>query len=123
MKVIRDLPQRDFNELNAAQEYLFGSTPVIGSSTLFMPVIAQIDMPALPRLMSNRAERAALETTLLTRIKAVFNEIVYDIKQAIEQERCAGSYSYKCYTLTDPLPGEYVENSPMTYHEFMQLCS
>lgn len=122
MKVIRDLPQRDFNELNAAQKYLFGIMPVIGSSALFTRVIAQMDMPALPRLMSNKAERDALETTLFTRIKAFFNELACDIKQAIEQERCKAFQVYKCYTLTDPLPGEYIDQSPISYCEFKQLC-
>lgn len=118
MKVIRDLPKRDFNELNAAQKYLFGSMPVIGSSPLFTRVIAQMDMPALPRLVSNKAERDALETNWLTRVKS----FIHTFEQAIEQERRKVFKPVKCYTLTDPLPGEYIDQSPLSYCEFKQLC-
>lgn len=118
MKVIRDLPKRDFSELNAAQNYLFDKMPVIGSSLLFIPVIAQMEMPALPRLMNNKAERAALETTWLTRIKS----FIHTFEQAIEQERRKVFNPVKCYTLTDPLPGEYIDQSPISYCEFKQLC-
>lgn len=118
MKVIRDLPKRDFSELNAAQNYLFEKMPVIGSSLLFAPVIAQMEMPALPKLMSNKAERAALELTWRARVKA----FIRGFEQAIEQESCKVFEPVKCYTLTDPLPGEYVDQSPISYCEFKQLC-
>jgi hypothetical protein len=121
-KVIRDLPERNFNELNAAQRYLFDITPVIGESVLFTPVIAQMKMPLLPRLMSNKAEREALETTIFTRVKKFFNEQRDIFVQAIEQERNKAFLIFKGYILTDPLPGEYVDNSPMSYDEFKQLC-
>jgi len=121
-KVIRDLPQRDFNELNAAQQYLFGTIPVIGESMMFTRVIAQMKMPPLPRLMCNKAEREALETTIFTRIGKVFKQQCDLFIQAIEQERNKAFLIFKGYILTDPLPGEYVDDSPMSYDEFKQLC-
>ena len=86
-KVIRDLPERNFNELNAAQRYLFGVMPVIGTSDMFTPVIMHMKMPRLPKLMSNKAEREALETTTLTQFVNFLKQKYNLIVEAIEQER------------------------------------
>ena len=122
-KVIRDLPERNFNELNAAQRYLFGVMPVIGTSDMFTPVIMHMKMPRLPKLMSNKAEREALETTTLTQFVNFLKQKYNLIVEAIEQERNKTFQSFKGYTLTTPLPGEYVNKSPMSYDEFKQLCA
>ena len=121
-KIIRDLPQRDINELDAAQQYLFGTIPVIGESVMFTRIIAQMKMPLLPRLMSNKAEREALETTIFTRIVSVIKHQWSLVVQAAEQERNKTFLPFKSYTITNPLPGEYIDNSPISYAEFKQLC-
>lgn len=121
-KIIRDLPQRDINELDAAQQYLFGTIPVIGESVMFTRIIAQMKMPLLPRLMSNKAEREVLETTIFTRIINVIKQQWDIVVQAVEQERNKTFLPFKGYTITKPLPGEYIDNSPISYAEFKQLC-
>lgn len=121
-KVIRDLPQRDFNELNAAQRYLFGVTPVIGQSVVYTQVINQLKMPSLPKLVGNKAEREALEVTLLTRINKFIKRQFELFIQAIEQERNKPFLPFRGYVITNPLPGEYIDNSPMSFDEFKQMC-
>jgi len=121
-KVIRDLPQRDINELNAAQQYLFGTIPVIGESLMFTRIIAQMEMPPLPRLMTNKAQREALETTIFTRIRNVIKQQWDLVIEAVEQERNKAFLPFKGYTITNPLPGEYIDKSPLSYAEFKQLC-
>lgn len=122
-KIIRDLPRRDLNELDAAQQYLFGTMPVIGSSDMFTSVITRMKMPQLPKLMSNKAEREALETTRLTRVITYLNQQYSLVVQAIEQEHNKPFQPFKGYTITPPLPGEYIDNTPMSYDEFKQYCA
>ena len=67
--------------------------------------------------------REALETTILTQFVNFLKQKYNLIVEAIEQERNKTFQPFKGYTLTNPLPGECINESPMSYDEFKQLCA
>lgn len=66
-----DASIRSIDKSDAACIYLYGSRMlVIGKSDKMKKAIENLKMPALPRLMSNRAEREALQMSRWKRFKA-----------------------------------------------------
>lgn len=66
-----DASIRSIDKSDAACIYLYGGRVlVIGKSERMKKAIENLKMPALPRLMSNRAEREALQMTRWARFKA-----------------------------------------------------
>lgn len=98
-----DAAKRSINESDRAYLYLFGKHVfVLGRSGAGRKVIEKLKMPPLPLIQSNRAERAALKVTRLTKIlnklkvfyiciigaiQSRINSIVDAFKKALEQEK------------------------------------
>jgi hypothetical protein len=101
--------ERLIKELEAAQKYLFREEiPVIGRSSKFQCVINQLDMPLLPLLKSNAAEREKLKkrSVIYLFIKGACNKVNVVVKtfaDAIEQEKQKSFYSllYTIETMED----------------------
>ena len=120
--------QRLASELAAAQRYIFRDVlPVLGNSPHLTVVINKLNMPALPRLMSNIEERKKLIKngifrTFIQGANGRIQIIKKVISEAIEQERHKSFY-VPLYYLEEALPHEQVHQEPMTYEEFQKMCT
>lgn len=121
---------RNADELNAAQSYVFWcKIPVIGRSNFDAQLFKRLKMPALPLLVSNREQRAALHKPWF--IKRCFasaivkcKNFINTFKHAIEQEKQKQMHAFKwTMMLQDPMPHEFVDKTPMTHEEFRTWCN
>lgn len=121
---------RDAKELQAAQSYVFQQPiAVIGRSHFDEQLFSRLKMPALPLLVSNREQRAALHKPWF--VKRCFasavvkcKNVINTFKHAIEQEKQKQMHAFKwTMMLQAPMPHEFVDKTPMTHEEFRTWCN
>lgn len=121
---------RAAHELAAAQAYIFNDPiAVIGRSNFDAHLFKRLKMPALPLLMSNREQRAALHkpwfgkrcfASAIVKCKDAINTF----KHAIEQEKQKQMHAFNWkQMLQDPMPHESVDKTPMMYKDFKMWCN
>lgn len=121
---------RNADELQAAQSYVF-QTPidVIGRSNFDAQLFKRLKMPALPLLVSNREQRAALHKPWFGARCFAFaackcKKAINTFKDALQQEKQKQMqlFSWKML-LQDPQPGDFVDHAPMSHKEFCTWCN
>jgi hypothetical protein len=120
---------RNADELLAAQSYVFQtSIAVIGRSNFDAQLFKRLKMPALPLLVGNREQRAALHKPWFGARCPAFvtckcKNAINTFKDAIQQEKQKqmNLFNWK-KLLQDPQPGDFVDRAPMTNAQFKQWC-